>query len=59
MHHARWMSKAIYSLKLVLLEVQMELTAKEKPGLKELTLRFSRLRTFLARGSIVFTCSPE
>lgn len=38
MHHARWMSKAIYSLKMVLFEGQMELTAKEKRGLKELAL---------------------
>ena len=38
MHHARWMSKAIYSLKMMLFEGQMELTAKEKRGLKELAL---------------------
>jgi len=38
MHHARWMSKAIYFLKMVLFEGQLELTAKEMRGQKELVL---------------------
>jgi len=38
MHHARWMAKAIYSLKKVLFQVQFSLTAREKQGLTEIAL---------------------
>jgi len=38
MHHARWMAKAIYALKMVLFQDQLTLTAREKSGLTELSL---------------------
>lgn len=38
MHHARWMSKAIYSLKMVLFKDQLTLTTRELKGLTELAL---------------------
>lgn len=38
MHHARWMAKAIYSLKMVLFKGQLTLTARERKGLTELAL---------------------
>lgn len=38
MHHARWMAKAIYSLKMVLFQGQLTLTARELKGLTELAL---------------------
>jgi hypothetical protein len=37
-HHARWMAKAIYSIKIFLFQKQFSLTAKEKHGVKELAL---------------------
>ena len=37
-HHARWMAKAIYSLKLFLFQHQFTLTSKEKKGVTELAL---------------------
>lgn len=36
MHHARWMAKAIYSLKMFMFREQIELTAKEKSGLADI-----------------------
>ena len=38
MHHARWMSKAIYAVKIILFQSQFKLTVKEKRGLTELSL---------------------
>jgi hypothetical protein len=38
MHHARWMSKAIYSLKIILFKDQMKLTAHERAGLTKICL---------------------
>lgn len=38
MHNARWMAKAIYSLKMVLFKGQLTLTARELKGLTELAL---------------------
>jgi hypothetical protein len=38
MHHARWMMKAIYALKMVLFADQLTLTKREKSGLTELAL---------------------
>jgi len=37
-HYARWMAKAIYSLKRDLFQKQFSLTAKEKRGIQELVL---------------------
>ena len=37
-HHARWMAKAIYSLKIYLFQKQFSLTTKEKRGIQELVL---------------------
>jgi len=37
-NHARWMAKAIYSLKIYLFQKQFSLTAKEKRGIQELVL---------------------
>jgi len=37
-HHARWMAKAIYSIKIFLFQQQFSLTAKEKRNVKELAL---------------------
>jgi hypothetical protein len=36
MHHARWMSKAIYSLKVWVFRRQFKMTAKEEKGLREM-----------------------
>ena len=38
MHHARWMAKAIYAVKMVLFKEQLTLTARELKGLTELAL---------------------
>ena len=35
LHHARWMSKAIYAIKIMLFQDQVKLTAREKSGLTE------------------------
>lgn len=37
-HHARWMSKAIYTLKIYLFREQIQLTANEKKALSEICL---------------------
>ena len=37
-HHARWMAKAIYGLKILLLQRQFSLTAKEKHSVREMAL---------------------
>jgi hypothetical protein len=37
-HHARWMAKAIYSIKIFLFQHQFSLTAQEKKNVKELAL---------------------
>jgi hypothetical protein len=37
-HHARWMAKAIYSIKIFLFQQQFSLTAKETHNVKELAL---------------------
>ena len=36
MHHSRWMSKAIYSIKVWLFRRQFKLTAREEKGLREM-----------------------
>lgn len=38
MHHARWMSKAIYSLKVWMLRMQFKLTPREEKGLREICI---------------------
>src|SRR6218665_717760 len=38
MHHARWMSKVLYSLKIWMFRGQFKLTAKEESNLKEICL---------------------
>ena len=38
MHHARWMSKVIYSLKVWMFKAQFKLTQKEEQGLKRIVL---------------------
>lgn len=38
MHHARWMSKALYSFKIWLFRYQLKLTKREESGLKEFCL---------------------
>lgn len=38
MHHARWMAKAIYSLKIFLFSEQFQLTLKEMQGLAEVNI---------------------
>jgi len=38
MHHARWMSKVLYSIKVWLFRAQFKLTAKEEKNIKELCL---------------------
>ena len=42
-HHARWMSKAIYALKIVLFRRQFELTNQESRGITEVALFVSLL----------------
>ena len=37
-HHARWMAKAIYSIKIWMFRVQFQLTAKEERGLRDMAL---------------------
>jgi len=43
MHHARWMSKAIYALKVWMFRSQFKLTAREEKGLREIAVFVSRL----------------
>jgi len=38
MHHARWMAKAIYSLKVYMFQDQFVLTAAEKKGVTDISL---------------------
>jgi len=38
MHHARWMAKAIYSLKIYMFQDQFVLTAAEKKGVTDISL---------------------
>jgi hypothetical protein len=38
MHHARWMSKAIYSLKVWMLRTQFKLTPREEKGLRDICI---------------------
>jgi len=38
MHHARWMAKAIYSLKMYMFQDQFVLTAAEKKGVTDISL---------------------
>lgn len=38
MHHARWMAKAIYSLKICLLMSQLQMTVKDKQAITEVSL---------------------
>ena len=38
MHHARWMARAIYSLKISLLHSQFKLTKREKAALQDVCL---------------------
>jgi len=38
MHHARWMAKAIYTLKMILFKDQLTLTVREKKGLTDFGL---------------------
>lgn len=38
MHQARWMARAIYSLKICLLQSQFKMTAKDKPALQDICL---------------------
>lgn len=38
MHHARWMAKAIYSLKICLLQSQLKMTIKDKQAIQEVCL---------------------
>ena len=47
MHKARWMAKAIYSIKVWLCRAQFELTSRESQG-------FLRVNTFLAKVFIKF-----
>ena len=37
-HHARWMAKALYSLKIWLFQCQFDLTAREKRGLRDVCI---------------------
>ena len=43
MHHARWMSKAIYALKVWMFRSQFKLTVKEEKGLQQIAIFVSRL----------------
>ncbi|KAJ8404560.1 hypothetical protein AAFF_G00338270 [Aldrovandia affinis] len=45
MHHARWMSKAIYALKVWMFRSQFKLTAREEKGLQQIAVFVSRLYT--------------
>ena len=43
MHHARWMMKAIYSIKIWIFRSQFKLTAREERGLHEICVFVVRL----------------
>jgi len=43
MHHARWMSKAIYALKVWMFRRQFKLTAREENGLRQIAVFVCRL----------------
>lgn len=43
MHHARWMSKVIYSLKVWLFRKQFRMTPREEKGLRDLSIFFVRV----------------
>ena len=43
MHHARWMSKALYSLKVWMFRDQFKLTVKEERGLRSVAVFISRV----------------
>ncbi|KAJ8388023.1 hypothetical protein AAFF_G00148140 [Aldrovandia affinis] len=43
MHHARWMSKAIYALKVWMFRSQFKLTAREEKGLQQIAIFVSHL----------------
>ena len=43
MHHARWMSKVMYSLKVWMFRSQFVLTPKEEEGLREVCIFVVRL----------------
>ncbi|KAJ8416198.1 hypothetical protein AAFF_G00382200 [Aldrovandia affinis] len=43
MHHARWMSKAIYALNVWMFQSQFKLTAREEKGLQQIAVFVSRL----------------
>jgi hypothetical protein len=45
MHHARWMSKAIYALKVLMFRSQFKLTAREEKGLRQIAVFISPLYT--------------
>ena len=53
MHHARWMSKVIYSLKVWLFRKQFRMTPREEKGLRDLSIFFVR---FYVKA---WTCAPS
>jgi hypothetical protein len=55
MHHARWMSKVLYALKIWLFREQFKLTAREKTGLRDLAIFAVRvyLKTWITAPSAI------
>ena len=58
MHHARWMSKVIYSLKVWMFQNQFSLTSKEEQGLRSICVFAARIYTKAWIKSPVASAAP-
>lgn len=58
MHHARWMSKVIYSLKVWLFRSQFKLTARETKGLREVAIFSVRVYIKAWMTAPLAACAP-
>jgi hypothetical protein len=57
-HRARWMAKAIYSLKVYLFREQIKLTKREEKGIRKICVFYSKsLREILVPSSLSVSCS--
>ena len=59
MHHARWMNKVIYSLKVWLYRGQIKLTTKEKKGITEVAIFVLRLHLKAWMEAPLTACAPN
>jgi len=58
MHHARWMSKVLYSLKVWMLRSQFSLTAREERGLRDICIFAVRIYLKAWIRAPLATCAP-